>query len=143
MRQIIHNAHLRATLQDCGDIYLLDVAAAARYAQQRRHFKFLGPLDQIIAALRLQKREHHVHPARSELMRVLEHLVCFADAGGVSQVDFQVTSAFLMTHGCRSRSSEETLERRCLALPGPSDSRCFRTFAFPNSSLRSVQRKSV
>src|SRR6266478_108604 len=98
MRQIVHKAHLRATLQDCGNVYLLDIAAAARHAQQRHHLKLRGPFDQITAALRLQKSEHQVHSARFELMRVLEHLVAFANAGSISQVDFQVASAFLMTH---------------------------------------------
>ncbi len=64
MRQIIHNAHFWATLQDAGHINLLGVAAAARHPEQWHHFKFLRALNQITTTLRLKKREDDVHTSR-------------------------------------------------------------------------------
>jgi hypothetical protein len=48
--------------------------------------------------LRLEKREYDVHTARFEISRVLQHLEGFAYAGGVSQINLQLTSAFLVAH---------------------------------------------
>src|SRR5580765_3305841 len=99
MCQIVHDAYFWATLQDAGDIYLLDVTAAASHAEQWHRLKFLGSLDQVIAALRFEKREDDVRTARFELSRVLQHLVGLTYAGGVSQINLQLTSAFLVAHG--------------------------------------------
>jgi hypothetical protein len=87
MRQIIHYANLGSTPKDPSDIDLLRVAPSARHSQQRNRLKIPRPLVDIAAPLRLQECQYDVHAARLKVPRVLEHLIGFAYAGGISQVN--------------------------------------------------------
>src|SRR5215468_7555107 len=105
MRKVIHHAKLGHTLKDAAHIQLFFVAAAASHAKERNRFELFCLFLHVRAALWLEETEHDVRAAGFQFGGILQHAIGFADASGITEVDFQMAPACcFVTHGGRSQS---------------------------------------
>ncbi len=65
----------------------------------RNDLQTLRLRDRILAAVRLEITDHDVDALALELLRLFQHLIGFADAGGVAQEDFQFSARRPVGHG--------------------------------------------
>src|SRR6476469_58953 len=83
--QFIHKYDLRFSTEDCVNIHLLESNAFVHDRATGSMFKLSGQLGGLRSAVGLDNSHYDIFTALLATYRFAQHVVCFADSGGISE----------------------------------------------------------
>src|SRR5579875_99353 len=89
VRELVDRAALRAARQNGIDIHLFKRGATVLDFLSRNDLQAFCFQDRVLAAVRLEVAHYHIHALSFQFPGFHQHLVGFADPGGVAHVNFQ------------------------------------------------------
>jgi len=87
VRQLIHDCDFRLAHKDRIDVHFFEHNATMGKLLQRDQFEIADAGLGLRAVMSFDKADDDVMPLLAQLMRLLEHPVGFANAGGTAQID--------------------------------------------------------
>src|SRR5712692_3521800 len=91
MGEFIYNHDVGLARNNRVNVHLLEHHATVRNIAARNHLEVADPLLGLTPAMGFDETQNHIHSPLAELMRLLEHPVCFAYSRGGADVNFEPT----------------------------------------------------